>query len=49
MSSLPNRVEVPYATEIRITDDTLSVDLLDGRSVSVPLEWYPGNDKRTVM
>ena len=41
MSSLPDRVDVPQATRVTITDDTLSVDLLDGRSVSVPLEWYP--------
>ena len=24
-----------------VTDDTLTVDLVDGRSVSVPLTWYP--------
>jgi hypothetical protein len=24
-----------------VTDDTLSVDLEDGRSVSVPIGWYP--------
>ena len=24
-----------------LTEDTLTVDLADGRSVSVPLEWYP--------
>ena len=41
MSSLPNRVDVPQATHVTVTDDTLTVDLLDGRSVSVPLEWYP--------
>ena len=26
---------------VTITDDTLSVDLEDGRSVSVPIGWYP--------
>lgn len=41
MSSLQNRLEVPHLTAISISDDTLSVDLLDGRSVSIPLEWYP--------
>ena len=41
MSSLPHRVDIPQAASVRITDDTLTVDLLDGRSVSVPLEWYP--------
>jgi len=24
-----------------VTEDTLSVDLLDGRTISVPLGWYP--------
>ena len=41
MSSLPNRLDVPHLTDISISEDTLSVDLLDGRSVSIPLEWYP--------
>ncbi|MEI2690584.1 MAG: DUF2442 domain-containing protein [Anaerolineae bacterium] len=31
----------PRALAIRVTDDTLSVDLEDGRSVSVPIGWYP--------
>ncbi|MEA2163786.1 MAG: hypothetical protein QOK37_1913 [Thermoanaerobaculia bacterium] len=26
---------------VRVTDDSLVVDLADGRSVSVPLAWYP--------
>jgi hypothetical protein len=26
---------------IQITDDTLSADLVDGRSIAVPLAWYP--------
>lgn len=28
-------------TAVRVTDDSLSVDLLDGRTVIVPLVWYP--------
>ncbi|MGH9458713.1 MAG: DUF2442 domain-containing protein [Thermoanaerobaculia bacterium] len=28
-------------TEVRVTDDSLSIDLLDGRSLTVPLAWYP--------
>ena len=36
---------VPNADErvkdVRITDDTLSVDLMDGRTITVPLAWYP--------
>jgi hypothetical protein len=26
---------------IRSNDDTLSVDLMDGRTITVPLAWYP--------
>ncbi|MGB5972421.1 MAG: DUF2442 domain-containing protein, partial [Nodosilinea sp.] len=26
---------------IEVTDDTLSVDLSDGRIISLPLAWYP--------
>ena len=26
---------------VRCTDDMLVVDLLDGRTISVPLTWYP--------
>ncbi len=29
------------ATDVRCTDDALVVDLLDGRTISVPLAWYP--------
>jgi Protein of unknown function (DUF2442) len=29
------------AQNIVITDDTLAVDLNDGRTISVPLAWYP--------
>jgi len=28
-------------TAVRVTDDSLTVDLLDGRTVTVPLAWYP--------
>ena len=29
------------ATAVHLTDDTLVVDLADGRSLSAPLAWYP--------
>jgi len=29
------------ARGVRITDQTLTIELSDGRSVSVPLAWYP--------
>ncbi len=28
-------------SDVTITDDTLTVDLMDGRTISVPLVWYP--------
>ena len=27
--------------DVQVTDDTLTVNLADGRTVSVPVEWYP--------
>ena len=29
------------AVEVQVTDDTLLVDLEDGRTISVPIGWYP--------
>jgi hypothetical protein len=34
-------VSVPEAKAITVTEDTLAVELSDGRSISVPLAWYP--------
>ena len=44
MNGMPSAVvtlELPRAAHVTITDDTLSVDLEDGRSISVPIVWYP--------
>ena len=41
MSTLSVEIEVPLAQNVEITSETLSVDLSDGRTISVPLEWYP--------
>jgi hypothetical protein len=27
--------------DVRLTEDTLDVDLIDGRTIRVPLAWYP--------
>ena len=27
--------------DVHVSEDTLSVDLIDGRTISVPLAWYP--------
>ncbi|NJL57716.1 DUF2442 domain-containing protein [bacterium] len=34
-------LEVPKIQAVEVTDDTLSVDLSDGRTIAVPLTWYP--------
>jgi hypothetical protein len=31
----------PKAQHVSVTDDTLAVDLSDGRTISVPLAWFP--------
>jgi hypothetical protein len=41
MSSSITDITIPAATAVNVTDDTLTVDLADGRSISVPLAWYP--------
>ena len=35
------RMEIPGAMTIQVTDDTLTAELRDGRTISVPLAWYP--------
>ena len=32
---------VPDAERVTVTDDTLTVECSDGRTISVPLAWYP--------
>ena len=41
MSTSAMEMEVPFAEDVTVSDDTLCVDLSDGRSISVPLAWYP--------
>jgi hypothetical protein len=41
MSSSPVDAGIAQAQRVSVTDDTLIVDLIDGRSVSVPLSWFP--------
>ena len=35
------RLNLPRVVSVSVTDDTLSVDLEDGRTVFVPIGWYP--------
>ena len=41
MSSLVIETRLAKVMSVTITDDTLTVDLSDGRTISVPLGWYP--------
>ena len=34
-------LQVPNIENLTITEDTLTVELSDGRTLSVPLAWYP--------
>ena len=34
-------IEVPKVEDVKVTEDTLTFDLSDGRTISVPLEWFP--------
>jgi hypothetical protein len=41
MSSFQTKSEVARVVAVSVSQDTLSVDLEDGRTVAVPLSWYP--------
>ena len=41
MSTSPSELRAALAQKVTVTDDALVVDLVDGRTVSVPLPWYP--------
>ena len=41
MNTSAVEIYVPYAQNVTVTEDTLCVELNDGRSISVPLAWFP--------
>ena len=41
MSTSAVEIHVPNAESVTITDDALTVALSDGRTLSVPLAWFP--------
>ena len=41
MSSSPDERRPAQASHVVVTDETLTVELVDGRTISVPLAWYP--------
>lgn len=41
MSTLEIEIKTQRAQQVAVTDDFLEVDLVDGRSITAPLAWYP--------
>src|SRR5438552_8648070 len=41
MSSSVVETREALATQVQVSDDTLSVELADGRTIAAPLAWYP--------
>ena len=41
MSILVTETREARARQVQVTEDALTVDLDDGRTISVPLGWYP--------
>ena len=41
MSTSAIEIAVPAAETVAVTENTLTVELSDGRSLSVPLAWFP--------
>lgn len=39
--SISERLTDERVADVSCTEDMLSVDLMDGRTISVPLAWYP--------
>ena len=41
MSSLAVEVQEPRGKSVKVSDEGLTVDLVDGRTIMVPLGWFP--------
>ena len=41
MSTLEIEIEQARAQKVTVGEDSLSVDIVDGRTIIVPLAWYP--------
>lgn len=41
MSTSETELKEAIARGLRVDDETLAVDLVDGRTISVPLAWFP--------
>jgi hypothetical protein len=41
MSSLKVEIEIAGIVKVQVTDKSLSAEMDDGRTISLPLSWYP--------
>jgi hypothetical protein len=41
MNVLAVEIEYLFAQDVHVSEDTLTFDLSDGRTISVPLGWFP--------
>jgi hypothetical protein len=41
MSSSEREVYRPRASSVTLTEDSLIIDLIDGRTISAPIAWFP--------
>jgi hypothetical protein len=41
MTTLAIELHIPNAQTVDVTDNTLTMDLNDGRTISAPFAWYP--------
>ncbi len=49
MSTLTVKEQISNALSVDVTDDTLLVELDDGRTISVPTAWYPIYSGDTIL
>lgn len=41
MSSLASEIQEARAHSVMVSDGSLAIDLVDGRTIAAPLAWYP--------
>lgn len=41
MTTSTIEIQIPFALNVLVSEDTLHVDLNDGRTISVPIGWFP--------
>lgn len=41
MNTSATEISLPYAVDVKVDQNTLTVELSDGRSIAVPVSWFP--------